>query len=305
MGQGLSIPAATQTIFKNNFSHEVQQRTSRLRGKYTTEAEAIGGELIIPEFDAVSFQRMTGRLQPTNPTQVTVGNRRLVTAEFSCPKIFDRNDADLIRKLEDPKGSLVQAMGYAWDRTVDTEVLAGMLATAYGGERPYTTAYTLGAGQTIAVNYNAPGSGSTANAGLTPAKLARAKKILRETNMIQEGEVPYLAMAPQAEEDLYYFLQTQPNDVYATLVRAFLAGDTDLLMGFRVCHVNGLPKSSTTRTAVAWLPQAVCAVPEITDMKMSERDDLNYAPQVVAYGKIALTRRNELGVLKIECDEFA
>ena len=105
LNTSLAVPEHNQRTFAKNWDHEVQQRISKLRGKFTVK-EFEGKEHVFSDLDDVEFSEDAGRLSRSNPTEWTGKKRKIVKRNFDVQKLFDKNDAEFLGMLNEPTSEL-------------------------------------------------------------------------------------------------------------------------------------------------------------------------------------------------------
>lgn len=299
----LSIPEHYMRAFQANWDHTVQQETAKL-ARLVTIDQFDGKEKIYTDIDQVSFTEKRARLQKTVLNEVTGSKRKMTRRDFSCHYIFDRGDKQLLGMLGQPDSELQVEMRYAFQRSLDEGVAEAASATVYGGADPYVTAITLPSTQKVAVDYVF--TGSTANSGLTPAKLQRAVKLIEDQDQDLTAEDFFLAIGPKQKEDLFTYALTAPNDKYAAMIVDWYNDPmSKKLFGFTTKITNRLEHNTSTdvRTCFAWSRRGIYACPDKLEVKINERADMEHAIQISAYGQWGFMRRREERVVQILCDE--
>lgn len=201
--------------------------------------------------------------------------------------MMDPDDDD--RVLADPKNKYVMAAANALGRKTDTVILAAAVGTAETNEDHSGTA-TLPAAQKIAV-----GAGP-----MSIDKLTQAKRILDENEVPDEGRV--MAIAAQALEDLLGTTQVGSYDYNS--VKSLVNGQLDTFMGFKFVRTQLCPKTSTTRSCVAFVKDAVVlGVTREMNNRIALRHDMHDAWETYAATDIGAVRRFDEGVVMIDYTE--
>lgn len=296
------IPAHYKRMFENTFEHVIQQDKKRLADKVTVK-NFQGKEKVYTDLEELSFVSR-GRLQNSNPVEVSAHKRKLTKRNFKCQVIFDRSDDEFLAELGMPDSEVIEAMRMAWHRELDAATAVAATATVYGGTiEPYVDAIDLPASQMVAVNYVQ--SGSPANSGLTPGKLIRAMQIFEE-NEIYVGEREIcLAVNPKAKMDLMAFVQASPNDVWAKMIAAWLNGESQTLFGFKPIMTNRLINDGATDIDTVFAYEkgrGIWMADDPLEIKMDILPQKDHALQISAYGQYGFMRRYEKTVVAISCD---
>jgi hypothetical protein len=197
--------------------------------------------------------------------------------------MMDPDDDD--RVLADPKNKYVMAAANALGRQTDRTILAAAVGTAETQEDHGGTA-ALPAGQIIAV-----GSGP-----MSIDKLTQTKRILDEAEVPDDGRV--MAIAAQALEDLLGTTQVGSYDYNS--VKSLVNGQLDTFMGFTFVRTQLCPKTSTTRSCVAFHKDAV-VLGVTRDMynRIAPRHDMHDAWETYAATDIGAVRRWDEGVVSV------
>lgn len=302
----LDIPEFAVRSFETRWGHVVQQQVAKLRDKVTVDSFE-GKEKVYRDLSTLVWRERLNRLGDSLPQEVQGYKRKLTKRDFACQHISDRKDAEyIVAQLTTPGSEIEHAMRMSWNRKVDEMIVQGVSATVYGGAEPYVTPINVSASQQVAVNY--VNTGSPANSGLTPWKLIEAARKFEIQEIFLQGEGAsdvYLAIGPKQKQDLYAYVAASPNDVWAQMMKPFLADETQKLFGFKVVMSNRLTLDSGTdvRTCVAWAKEGVMVVPENMQIMVDRLPQKDHAIQVSAYADYGVMRRYEEKVMEIFCDE--
>lgn len=303
LNTSLAVPEHYQRTFAKNWDHEVQQRVSRLRGKFSVK-EFEGKEHVFSDLDDIEFSEDAGRLARSNPTEWTGKKRKIVKRNFDVQKLFDKNDAEFLGMLMEPNSELIQAMGFAWDRKIDELSILAASATAYGGVDPYDTAITLPSSQQVAVNFVR--SGTPANSGLTPEKIIRARTIFAQNEIMPTEDDLYMIVSPSDLEDLTEYVKTAGNEVWAKMVAAYEEDPSNKLFQFNVIQSNRLTTVTATdvETVVCFSKRhGIVVAPEKMRTEIDVLPAQKHAKQISCYAQYGAVRRQEKGVVEIYCDQ--
>lgn len=303
LNTSLAVPEHNQRTFAKNWDHEVQQRISKLRGKFTVK-EFEGKEHVFSDLDDVEFSEDAGRLSRSNPTEWTGKKRKIVKRNFDVQKLFDKNDAEFLGMLTEPTSELIEAMGFAWDRKIDELSILAASATAFGGADPFDTQITLPSTQQVAVNY-VP-TGSPANSGLTPEKIIRARTIFAKNEIFPSDDELFLVVSPDDLEDLTTYVKSAGNDVWASMVAAYEKDPSEKLFQFTVIQSNRLTLATGTdiETVVAFSKRhGIVVAPEKMRTEIDILPEKKHAKMISCYAQYGAVRRQEKGVVEIFCDQ--
>ena len=146
-------------------------------------------------------------------------------------------------------------------------------------------------------------SGSTANSGLTLAKLTRAAYILDKNEVEKEGR--YIVVTAKQLNDLLTNVVEIKSTDYNN-VKALVDGTVTRFMGFEFVQTELLPLDSGTdvRTCVAYQRDGLAfGIGMDKSVKIDIRADLNHTVQIRTVLMIGATRLEEERVVLIACDE--
>jgi hypothetical protein len=297
----LPIPENYIRMFSATWEHTVQQEVAKMSGTVTVDAFD-GKEKVYTDIGQASFTERRGRLSKTELKEILSAKRKMTKREFSAHHIFDRSDKQFLAMLGEPTSELQAELKYAFNRSIDEGIAAAASATVYGGADPYVTPITLPATQQVAVGY-VPNQAAAVNSGLTPHKLIEAIRIIQGNDLSLTSDPFVLVISPRQVQDLFQYITTSPNDVYATMIGEFIKDNNKPLMGFRVIVSNRLTVASNIRTCLAFSKKGIYMSPDKLEIKIVERADLEFARQVSAMGEWGFMRRWEEHVIEIYCDE--
>ena len=233
------------------------------------------------------MEQKVGRQVPTPLSDPNLSRRMGIMKDFFLAKPLDKEDE--LKILSSPRSAYSIAGGNAVARKYDDENFAAALGTAYGGEEG-TTAIVLPAIQKIAAGA----------VGLTKEKVKLAARKLNDFDV--EDEERFLFMSPQGLEDLLAETEVTSSDF--TTLQALQSGSVGSWMGFTARMSTRLPKSSTTRSCIAWQKMGIC-LGEATSpvIRTDERADLSYLWQLYAAIHIGSTRLEDERVVQIDITE--
>lgn len=296
------IPEEFRREFTNNLEHEIQQVLSSFSGKIKIEGFE-GKENLYNSMEPRSFKTRSGRLQQSAPTEAELHARKLTKVPFFDQAIFDKWDKEFLGKLSLPDSETIQAQKYAFERLMDQQICIAAGATVWGGEEPYVTAIDLPDSQKVAVNFK--GTETPANIGLTPQKILEAIRIFEENELYPDKRNICIAINPKAKQDLIAYITSGTNDVWANMIKSWLEGKTEKLMGLTPVMTNQLVRNTSTDvdTVFAWDAQTgIYMAPEKLEVHMDVLPTQQHALQISAYATLGFMRRFEKGVVTIACD---
>lgn len=301
--QGMTVPQNYRRTFSNNWEQVAVQVNKRF-GDCADMVTVEGKEKVFHDMDETTFKARTERLAKTVLNELTFSRRKMTKKSYSDHYVFDKDDKEYLDMLADPRGELINKFRSSWNRLWDEEFIAALDATVYGGsnEAMNTAIDFDSTNNAIAVNYVA--SGSAANSGLTMEKVQRARRVFEEQEYVSNGVPLFMALSPKQADDLFQQAKANLTASYADIVVEWYNDQQNkMLFGFKTIINNRLPiDSSDYQKVFCWAKTAVkCAADKVTN-EMDTRPDLEHALQVSAYGKLAVMRRWENGVVRIACD---
>lgn len=301
----LSVPHAINELyrreFSNNLEHEIQQELSLLSNRVKIESFT-GKQKVYNSLEASEWRRRTGRLQLSAPTEAEFHNRVMTKIEFYDQRIFDRSDDEFLGDLSLPDSEVIQGMRMKYGELLDVEICKQARATVYGGEEPYTTAITMPSSQQVAVDY-VNEVATPANGDLTPHKILKACSIFEGNNIDPLREEIILVMDPTAKLALMQYVEDSPNDVWATMVSAWLEGKDKKLFNMTPVVSNNVETVSNVAYCFAYsAKRGIYMAPGSLDIKMDILPTQQHALQISAYANLGFMRRFEKGVVQILCD---
>jgi enoyl-CoA hydratase/carnithine racemase len=212
------IPQYFTTEFTSNWEHLLQQKVSKLRELVSVESVR-GKEKTFNQMAAVEMTKITSRAADTNISDVALAKRWLRPYPYEHATLFDEWDAEYLGEVSLPQSETVNNHAMAYMRTCDKVIIDAALGNAYTGETG-VTATALPAGQKVAVDYVE--TGSTANSGLTIAKLRQAAYLLTEAE-VDDSDPRIIVVSAKQVQDLLRTTEVTSAD-YNT-VKALVNGD--------------------------------------------------------------------------------
>lgn len=284
----IEITTAFVAQYSANVQLLSQQKGSRLRAAVRNET-VVGDKGFFDQLGATAASKRTSRHADTKLVNTPHSRRRVTPVEYDWADLIDNEDK--VKLLIDPTSEYAMNAVNAMGRSMDDEIIAAALGTAYTGVDG-TTATALPAGQKIAV-------GTT---GMTIAKLLSAKEILDASEV--DNELPrFVACTSKQMSDLLGTTQVTSSD-YNT-VKALVQGVIDSYLGFKFIRSERLaldPAAATTRQCFAFAqPGILLGTSQDIIAKIAERPDKNHATQVFTSMSIGATRMEEKMVVQIDC----
>ena len=228
-----------ETEYSKNWEMLAQQTDSRL-GAAVTPTTITGKRRKFNQLDVGSMSEVTERKGDTPDGDSTGQSYWLYRRKFERVIVFDEDDEVQLGTIAVPNSEEVQSMTASSNRTKDDVIIQAFDATRYIGENGTTSDSFLSA-MSIAVDYVA--SGSTANSGLTLAKIARAKKLLDEQE-VEDGERYFVHAAQQLQDML--LVDKMTSEDYAS-VKALVDGKIDRFLGSKFIRSERLSRNTVDR----------------------------------------------------------
>jgi len=289
----VQITTAFVEQYRGNVEHLVQQKGSRLRSSVRVET-VTGKNAFFEQLGTTSASKRTSRHSDTPRLDVPHARRRVSLVDFDWADLIDREDQ--IRMLIDPAGPYAEQAAYALGRAMDDEIIAAADGTAFTGvDGSTSTAFTTANIVDVQVG------GSSSDVGLNVAKLRGAKEILDASDIDPEIERYMIVNAKQLKNLL---AETAVTSSDFNSVKALVQGEVDTFLGFNFIRTQRIGTDSNADDKVLFYakPGILLALGAEPTVRISERDDKNYAQQVFASMSIGATRMQEELVGFIECD---
>lgn len=293
------LPQHYETSFSDNWDWLVQQKDSRFEN-YVKRMPVNGKERRISQLGAINMRPVVTRNGETIPQDSPMAARWLRVRGYDAVTWIDEWDEISLGELPAPQGESVMQHGMAARRQIDDVIIAAATGTAYIGVDG-TTPVDLGAAQTVAVNYN--GTASPANAGMTLAKLIRAKFLMDTAEVPMENR--YLAMSAQQLSDLLLNTDQVNNSRYND-VKALVDGTLTKFLGFTFIFSERLALDTSTdiRTCFAWYRDGIAlGEPQAQKARIDILPTQNHSIQIRTTLVVGSTRLQEAYVIMILCDQ--
>jgi hypothetical protein len=279
------------TAFVNQFSQNIQllsqQMGSLLRN--SVRQETVNGEKAFFEQIGSAVAQKRASRHASTPIMDTPHARRMVTmSDYEYADLVD--DQDKIRMLISPESTYGKAAAAAIGRAMDDEIIGALGGTAKTGVSGGTST-ALPSGQKIVHG----------SAGLTIAKLNRAKKIM-DQNSVDPSIERYIVVSPEQIEDLLNTTSVTSADFNS--VKALVNGTVDSFMGFKFITSNRLKDDGTSRLCYAYAREGVVmALGKDVTAKIDPRPDKSYSTQIYYCSTFGASRMQEEMVIEIACNE--
>lgn len=294
------IPEHFVTEFATNWDFLAQQKENKLRESVTVVPDIQGDEERFNQMGDQEMQRIGGRAQDTQTSDVPLDQRWLRVAPYDVANIFDRWDEQFLGRVVLPDSEVIQSHSFAYNRLLDDTVIAAALGIAYRGPDGITPV-SLPAGQQVAVDFKGPGV-TPANTQLTLPKLIEAKGLFG-INEVDESDMLTLFYNQKALNAMLYSNQLTSSDYAA--VKALIDGSIDYFMGMKWVRTERLPVTGTIRS---------CVVVAKSGIKLAPGNKINYidilptrshALQIRSEAAVGAVRMEEVKVVEVLCDESA
>lgn len=302
------ITTAFVDQFGANVFHLSQQKGSRLRSCVRVESQN-GESQFYDRIGKVAAVKKAGRHSNTPQLDTPHTRRRVTLEDYEWADLIDKEDK--VRMLNDPASEYVMAAMWALGRSMDDEIIAASIGTAYGGQKG-ATSVTLPTTQQYAAN------DGSATSNLNIITLRAVKRMMDQKEV--EGK-RYLACAAVQIEALLG--QTAVTSSDFNTVKALVQGEVNTYLGFEFVRIErlgtqsaALSGSGTTgvvgsgtslvgyRQAFAWSHDGLLlAIGANMQSRISERSDKSYSMQAYASMSVGATRMEEEKVVEILCKE--
>jgi len=267
----------------------MQQKESRLEAAVRVETGAFGRNEFFDQIDSTAAVKRTTRHGDTPLISTPHLRRRVSLGDYDWADLIDTFDA--LKTVADPEGKYVTNATYALNRAKDDEIIAALIATAYGGIDG-STSYAFDTTNKQILH---------ASTGMTLAKLLSAKQKLDQDEVDPEGRF-FLIGSKQLNTDLLNTTEVKSAD-YNT-VKALAQGDVDTFLGFKFIRSERLALASSVRYCYAFQKNTVVLAYNsniITDI--GPRRDKNMSTQVYAGMSIGASRMDEKGIVQVQAYE--
>jgi hypothetical protein len=291
------LPTYFETEYSKNWEMLAQQMDSRL-GASVTPTTITGKRRKFNQLDEGEMSEVTERKGDTPDGDSTGTAYWIFRRKFEKVITFDEDDEVQLGTIALPDSDEVASMTYASNRTKDRVIIQAFDGTRYIGENG-TTSDTFDTDFSIAVDYVA--SGSTANSGLTLAKISRAKKLLDEAE-VEDGERYFVHSAQQLQDML--LVDKMTSEDYAS-VKALVDGKIDRFLGFKFVRTELLSRNTSTdvRTCFAWHKSGIKFADGGRNTHMDILPSRRHCKQIRGVYRCGAVRTQNEKVVRIYTDE--
>lgn len=289
------IDRAYVNQFSANAWMLAQQMSARLRS--AVEEETITGEnAYFDQIGVVDPVERVSRHADTPFTEVPHARRQLSVRDWEMAEIIDRQDTN--RMLMDPQSRYVRAFAAGMARRMDQTIMEAFFAPARTGKTGQTTT-NFPAGNIIAVDYVE--TGSATNSSLTVAKLRRARELLMDAEVSEDGSGFYIACS---QRELNALLRTtEVSSADFNTVKALVNGELNTFMGFDFIRVpSSRLQVATDRRIPAWHRQGMMfGVMQEPTTDAAPDPTKGFNTRVYMMAQFGATRMEEARVIDIRC----
>lgn len=292
-----NIPTHYAQQYASTIELLLQQRGSRLGGS-VTPMPITGAKAAVPvdQIGKVEATKRTTRYPSLVPADTPTDRPWVYPSDYDWNDLID--SIDKLRTITDPQSSYAQNGTYALGRAQDREIVAAFFADRKTGETGATTTSFLAANQ-IAVNYSAAG-----NVGMTVAKMREAKRLLMAAEVDLDNDPLSMPVTAKQHDNLLAEMQVISTDFNEKPV--MMEGKITRFLGINLLHTELLANDATPyRRVPVYAKSGMClATWNGITTDISQRKDLAGLPwQVYVYGTFGSTRKEELKVVEIKCNE--
>lgn len=289
-------------LFTDNLLNELQQEGSRLGNIFSKEM-AKGQKTFIDKIGVTTSHQKTSRLQDLVHDEENY-ERRLITFQMHFAS-YAPDVSDLLDMVKDPTSDLLRNMGFTLGRKMDEIIMDAISGVAVVQTNGSTTNVSLPAGQIIAVSdidYDL--DESAGDKGLTPGKLLKAQKLLRQN--YANGDIVVIAPAGQLA-NLKAYARVASQDFFdpRPLMSAGLENSLNGYLGMSFVHYEetGVDANSDENVFVVTRNAVKCLERQPLITKLAPRvDKVGHPQQLHAYFDMGATRMYEEAVVRIACD---
>lgn len=291
------LPTYFETEYSKNWEMLAQQMDSRL-GAAITPTTITGKRRKFNQLDEGEMSEVTERKGDTPDGDSTGTAYWIFRRKFEKVITFDEDDEVQLGTIALPDSDEVASMTAASNRAKDRVIIQAFDGTRYIGENG-TTSDTFDTDFSIAVDYVA--SGSTANSGLTLAKIAQAKMLLDEAE-VEDGERYFVHSAQQLQDML--LVDKMTSEDYAS-VKALVDGKIDRFLGFKFVRTELLSRNASTdvRTCFAWHKSGIKFADGGRNTHMDVLPSRRHCKQIRGVYRCGAVRTQNEKVVRIYTDE--
>ncbi len=250
------------------------------------------------QIGAVEAVQRTSRHADTPLTEIPHARRAWTALDWEMAEIIDLQDTE--RMLTNPQSTYTQAFAASFNRRRDQTILDAFFAPARTGRFGETTV-NFPAGQQVAVDYVE--TGTATNSSLTIAKLRRARELLMDAEVADDGDSGFFIACSQRElNSLLRTVEVTSSDYNS--VKALVDGQVNSFMGFNFIRVPSarLPVAGGNRRIPAWHRSGMLFA-QLMDTMIDAAKDPTKGFNTRLYGRASFgaTRLEEVKVVELTC----
>lgn len=296
-------------VFESSWDIAYQQLQSKLRGAVDTQAgtgDRMRGQIL----DSAEATEYTERGGETVYSDLDADFWNVYPQPADYANLIDEYDDEYLASITRPDSEIVQTHAAAISRQIDNKIVRAFTAAARRGKDGSTSSNFDTTNQRVAVDYDGSGATSTtANVGLNFYKIARARRIMDDNEVPEDGR--YLAIRAAQMEDLAVDVLDNHSANVSDL--QMLPGTRTItrIMGFDVIQIQRILVGDTVTSAgtdvascIAWQRNAVKA--RVWKDRQTFMDVLPERRHNVAIRTVVncgATRSKDGGVVEILCDQ--
>jgi hypothetical protein len=287
------------TQFSTLLNLKLQQRQSKLRGRVMEGAHEGKQASPVQYIGAIQMQTPSGRFAPLNRQDVDFTRRWVFPVDKEATQLID--NFDKLKLLQDPTSKYSDVAAAAVAREWDDRIIQCAFATAQigtdagglSGENFNTGSTVTGAGFTIPVTF-----GSSANSGLTVAKMIEAKRAFRKLEVDVDQEAMCWVTNSQGESDLLNQVQVVSSDFSGADRPVLTEGKVTRFMGFDIIYSERLISTGSVRQNIVMMKSgAYLGIWKDVLNDVTQRKDLSSLPYQLYTGMSCGATRLEPGRL--------
>ena len=284
------------TTYARNWERLFQQEESRLR-QYCGFDKINGVTKQYNQIGKATARKIESLYGETKPTNLSKEKRHVRLQGYDMVEWLDEFDDDLLGEITEPRSETVVEHASGMGRKCDEVIIAAAEGTNYKGSTG-TDAIALPAGQKIV-------NGGT---DMTLAKLIAARKIFdaNEAYDPRRGDELIMAITSTQKASMLEDINEISSGDY-NHVKALVEGEVSgTFLGFKFIRTELLTKSGDIRQCLAWVKRAMMLTIQIESTVTIDRlPTRNNTVQIRTVKLLGATRRQEEGVVQIDCDETA
>jgi len=294
MSYDTNIPASFPDQIATNWDLLTQQTQSVLE-RTVTLAPHTGNTKQIKFGQTFSTKAHTGRAEKTTPKEYLGSTRwqQTVFRDIADPIFIDQWDATSLAEVALPNSAAIQGFDAAYQRDKDDEIIASLTRAVYTGDHSPTTAVSF------PTSTNSIAHGST---GLTVAKIASVKRLMRLNNVDIDREELYGVITPYDEEFLLSDVAEIRSIDYSKvqpIEDGSVAGKR--WMGINWVISNRLPTDTSAHTATNYFytKKSILWNPGKRMVNVDILPEHSHCTQITATWMFGATRREDAGVFSM------